>query len=135
MNDERPLAARTYSVTIDRDWRDVYEAIWRPEIFPRWASGLTDASLRPEGDGWIADSADGPVHIRFTPHNDHGVMDHIVETAEGEVHVPLRVVRNGRGAEVMLTLYRQPAMDDERFAADAKWVNRDLARLRSLLNS
>lgn len=125
------LPARTYSISIARDWRALYEAIWKPEIFPKWASGLTEAALRAEGTGWIADGPDGPITIRFTPHNDFGVMDHVVETQDGRlVHVPLRVIPNGDGAEVMLTLFRQPEMSDEDFARDAKWIARDLRALR-----
>jgi len=57
-------------------------------------------------------------------------MDHVVDTGSGDpVHVPLRIVQNGDGAEVMLTLFRQPGMDDERFSGDAKWVMRDLRAL------
>lgn len=61
-------------------------------------------------------------------------MDHWVDLGDGNViYIPLRVIQNGEGAEVMLTLFRQPDMDDERFAADAKWINRDLAALKSLI--
>ncbi|WP_157215937.1 polyketide cyclase [Flavisphingomonas formosensis] len=128
------LPARTFSVSIRREWRAVYERIWRPEYFARWASGLAQSELR-EADGyWLADGAEGPVRIRFTPHNDYGVMDHFIETDDGQaIHVPLRVVQNGDGAEVMLTLFRQPGMDEERFSADIKWVNRDLKALKALI--
>jgi hypothetical protein len=126
------LAARTYSISIDRNWQALYEAIWRPEIFPNWASGLTESDLRRGGTGWIADGPEGPVTIRFTPHNDYGAMDHVVETEDGRhVHIPLRVIANGEGAEVMLTLFRQPGMTDEEFARDAKWITRDLRALKT----
>ncbi|OAN54367.1 polyketide cyclase [Sphingobium sp. TCM1] len=125
------LPSRTYSISIDRNWRDLYEAIWRPEVFPKWASGLSESDLREEDGKWIADGPEGAITIRFTPHNDYGVMDHWVDTGEGkEVHVPLRVIQNGEGSEVMLTLFRQPGMDDEMFARDAKWINRDLRTLK-----
>jgi hypothetical protein len=130
------LPARTFSVSIHYDWRALYERIWRPEFFPSWASGLAESNLRTEGDHWYADGPEGPIHIRFTPHNEHGVMDHFVDTGGGpEVHVPLRIVQNGDGAEVLLTLFRQPETDDERFAADARWVNRDLKKLKALIES
>ena len=136
MTNDKPLPSRTYSVTIDRDAKSLYEAIWRPEFFARWASGLSDSDLRADGDEWLTDGPEGPVRITFTPHNDYGVMDHYVEPGDGSrVHVPLRVVPNGRGAEVLLTLYRQPGMTDETFAGDAKWIARDLARLRSVASS
>lgn len=128
------LPARTYSVTINHEWQTLYEKIWRPEFFPRWASGLAESDLRNDGDHWLADGPDGPVRIRFTPHNLYGVMDHYVDIGEGtEIYVPLRVLQNGSGAEVMLTLFRQPSMDDERFASDIKWVNRDLKALKNLI--
>lgn len=128
------LPARTYSVSIACNWQVLYERIWRPEFFARWASGLAESGLRRSGEHWVADGPEGPVRIRFTRHNDHGVMDHFVDTGDGnEIHIPLRVIANGEGAEVMLTLFRQPDMDDERFAADAKWVNRDLNALRRLI--
>jgi len=128
------LPARTFSVSIRTGWEAVYERIWQPEFFPTWAAGLSESDLRPDGDHWLADGPDGPIRIRFTPHNAFGVMDHFVDTGEGgEIHVPLRVVANGNGAEVMLTLYRQPDMTDERFAADIKLVNRDLKALKHLI--
>jgi len=128
------LPARTFSVSIRREWQGVYERIWHPEFFARWASGLAQSELREEGGQWLADGAEGPVRIRFTPHNAFGVMDHSIETDDGQViHVPLRIVPNGDGAEVLLTLFRQPEMDDERFAADIKWVNRDLKALKALV--
>lgn len=127
------LPARTFSVSIKREWRDLYEQIWHPEFFAKWASGLAQSELRQDDKGWHTDGADGPVRIRFTPHNEYGVMDHAVETDTGtEIHVPLRIIQNGDGAEVMLTLFRQPDMDDERFSADTKWVVRDLKRLKEL---
>ena len=124
------LAARTFSVSIAREWRALYEEIWRPQIFPKWASGLSESQLLPRGDYWLAEGPEGAVRIRFTGHNEYGVMDHVVDTGSGDpVHVPLRIVQNGDGAEVMLTLFRQPGMDDERFSGDAKWVMRDLRAL------
>jgi len=128
------LPARTFNVSIAHEWRALYERIWRPEFFPNWASGLAQSNLRCEQNVWLADGPEGSIRIRFTPHNAFGVMDHWVEIGTGsEVHVPLRVVENGDGAEVMLTLFRQPEMDDEKFAADVRWVNRDLKALKALI--
>jgi hypothetical protein len=128
------LPSRTFSVSINRDWQALYEQIWRPEYFLKWATGLAQSELRQSENGWLADGPDGPIRIRFAPHNEHGVMDHFVETPDGnEVYIPLRVIQNGEGAEVMLTLFRQPEMDEERFSADAKWVVRDLKALKALV--
>lgn len=44
----------------------------------------------------------------------------------------MRVLANGDGAEVMLTVFRQPSMTAEKFAADLQWVERDLLALKAL---
>jgi len=125
--------ARTISVSIDRDWREVYDLACVPENFPRWASGLA-SGLERTGEEWAAQGPEGPVRIRFSPPNDFGVLDHVVVTEEGvEIRCPLRVVANGTGCEVMFTLFRTPGMSQETFAADAEWVGRDLQALRDLL--
>lgn len=127
------LEARTMSISVNRPWRELYEDIWRPESFARWASGLSKSSLRIVDDWWEADGPEGPVRIRFTDHNPYGVMDHYVDTGSGLiVYVPMRVIPNGHGAEVLLTLFRQPRMSDTKFLEDADWVQRDLLSLRSL---
>jgi hypothetical protein len=128
------LESRTLSVSIDRPWQELYELIWRPEAFQQWASGLSNASLEKDGDVWKAQGPGGPVRIRFTDHNAFGVMDHYVDVGGGViVYVPLRVVANGEGAEVMLTLFRQEGMTDAQYAADAETIARDLGALADLM--
>lgn len=128
--------ATTFSISINRPWREAYDAIWRPEFFPRWASGLARSDLRRDGDRWVAQGPEGEVRIRFSDRNDHGVMDHVVDVGGGvDVHIPLRVIANGDGAEILITLFRQPDMDDEKFAADAAMMKRDLRTLKTLLEA
>ncbi len=45
----------------------------------------------------------------------------------------MRIVANEEGAEVLFTLFRQSGMSDDKFAADAEWVVRDLIALKSLV--
>jgi len=128
------LPATTFGISINRAWRDAYESIWRPEAFAQWAAGLARANLRRDGGVWKADGPQGPIMIRFSDRNDFGVMDHWVEAGDGvEIYVPLRVVANGDGCEVLITLFRLPLMDDAMFAADAAAMKRDLATLKTVL--
>lgn len=128
------LLSRTFSVSINHEWKALYELIWRPEFFPRWATGLSESDLRRQGEMWVTDGPDGPISIRFTDYNDYGIMDHHVAIdAASEIYVPLRVIPNGDGAEVILTLFRQPDMDEDRFSSDVKCVMRDLRKLKALI--
>jgi len=45
----------------------------------------------------------------------------------------MRVFPNHDGSELVFTLYRRPDMSDQDFAEDAKAVEKDLAKLKTLL--
>lgn len=126
--------ARILSVSIERDWREVYGFVSIPQNFPRWAAGL-GKRFEQRGNEWIAEDPSGqPIRIRFSESNDYGVLDHtVVDVNGGETHNALRVVPNGSGAEMMFTLLRKPHMSEDEYAADAAAIARDLETLRSLL--
>ena len=111
----------------------MYEFVSNPENIPKWAKGL-GKSVRKQGTYWIADSPQGSVKFRFAEKNDFGVVDHHVTTASGiDVYVPMRVLANGTGSEVLLTLFRLPDMTGEKYAEDMKMVEQDLQTLKDLL--
>jgi hypothetical protein len=120
-------------VRIERPAGEAYDFLSVPENFAKWASGLGGA-LRKVGAEWIAETPDGPVRVRFSERNRFGVLDHAVTLPQGRsVYVPLRVLARERGCELELTLFRQPDISDEKFAADAEWVMRDLQAAKRIL--
>ncbi|CAN5302252.1 polyketide cyclase [soil metagenome] len=124
---------RPMTTSIARAAAEVYAFAQKPESFPQWAAGL-GSGLTRDGALWISHGPDGDVHVRFSPENPYGVLDHWVTLPGGtELSIPLRVVANGDGAEVTLTLFRAPGMDDATFARDQAMVAQDLARLKALL--
>ena len=124
---------RKLSVSINRSAVEAYEFLSVPENFPKWATGL-GASLRRVGGDWMVETPEGPATVRFSEPNSHGVLDHAVRLPRGAtVYVPLRVVATGEGCELVLTVFRQPEMSDEKFAADLEWVKRDLQTAKQLL--
>jgi hypothetical protein len=127
--------ARIVHISIERNWRDVYDFAAKPENMALWASGL-GSGLEADGENWVAHGPLGSVRVKFAPENDFGVMDHIVTMASGlEVHNALRVVPNGDGAEVMFTLLRLPDVSEEQFEADFRWVLKDLNTLKKHLET
>lgn len=126
---------RHLSVSIARAPDEVYAFASTPENLPRWATGLASAIRRVDGE-WIADGPAGPVKVRLAPRNELGVLDHRVLPESGPpILVPIRVIPNGGGSEVILTLVRERAVSDEEFARDAAWVARDLDALKRILES
>jgi hypothetical protein len=45
----------------------------------------------------------------------------------------MRVVKNGDGSEVMLTVFQTPEMTDERYAEDIRTVEKDLNHLKTII--
>ena len=127
------LKSKTISVSIYRDPRDVYEFVSDPANLPKWAAGL-GSSIEKINDQWIASTPQGPAKIRFVDRNHFGVLDHYVTSAPGtKVYVPMRVVPNADGTELIFTLFRLPGMTDEKFAQDTMLVLTDLMALKNLL--
>lgn len=123
--------SRTLSVPIARPPDEVYDYVADLGNLPRW-SYFTSAEAQADGS-WVVGTPSGPLELRIVDHNRLGVLDHVVRLASGEMRIPMRVVANGDGAEVLFTVFRAPGMTDEAFAVDVAQVEEDLARLRDVL--
>jgi hypothetical protein len=106
-----------------------------PRNLPQWASGLC-RSVRQEGNAWRVDTGEGEVGLEFTGPAEHGILDHVVTLSpDVQVYVPMRVVPNGEGCEVLFTLFRPPAMTDARLSQDIALVTADLQALKALMEA
>jgi hypothetical protein len=127
------VESRTIIVRIDRPFDNVYEFLVDPANWNQWAFGL-GKNIRRSKDGWIADSDGGVARVQFTSQNSFGVVDHTVIRPSGQrVYIPMRLIANSSGCELMFTLFREPNMSDAQFASDAGFVQRDLNGLKRLL--
>jgi len=72
--------------------------------------------------------------VKFAEENRFGVLDHEVTLPSGvKVYNPMRVFPNNDGSELVFSLYRRPDVSDQEFADDAESVEKDLAKLKTLL--
>ena len=125
--------AKHISVSINRSAAQVYEFASNPENLPKWAAGLS-GSIRKVNEDWIAESPMGRAKVKFAGKNKLGVLDHDVTLPSGvTVYNPMRVFPNNDGSELVFTLYRRPDVSDREFAEDAKSVEKDLTKLKTLL--
>lgn len=114
-------ASRHVAVSIDRSAEDVYDYVVDPANLAEWASGVGSA-----------------VAVGFVERNPWGVLDHDVTLPSGEIlRVPMRVVPDGAGCEVVLTVRPGPGPgpDDDALDRDAAAVAADLATLKRLLDA
>ena len=124
---------RHISVSIDRPPDEVYSFVSNPENLAKWATGL-GGSIKEVNGEWLADAPMGKVKIKFAEENKFGILDHEVFLESGEtINNPMRVIANGKGSEIFFTLIRPPGVSDEKFAQDARWVEKDLKILKGLL--
>jgi len=125
--------AKHISVSINRSAAQVYEFASNPENLPKWAAGLSGAIKKIDED-WIAEAPMGRVKVKFAEKNQFGVLDHDVTLPSGvKVYNPMRVFLNNDGSELVFTLYRRQEVSDQEFAEDANAVEKDLAKLKTLL--
>lgn len=124
------------SVGINRPTSEVYDFAADPLKLPSWAAGLAGSKVERDGDQWFTESPMGRVRFTFAPRNDFGVLDHDVTLPSGEtVYNPLRVIRDGDGCEVVFTLRQRAEMTEEEFERDVDAVARDLATLKSMVET
>lgn len=128
--------SHTITVQIDRPLDEVYDFLSDPTNLGRWATVPGGGFSHVGGLDWRADTPSGPVVIRYTERNRHGVMDHTVFRAgEAPVRIPMRVFANGEGSELTYTIFRRPGMSAEAFASEAEWVATELAVAKSVLEA
>jgi hypothetical protein len=127
------LASHTIAISIARAPRDVAAFVADLRNMPQWAGAFCKA-VRQVGNEWRVDTGQGEVGLRFTGDTRQGVLDHEVTLGDGlTVQMPLRVVPNQEGSEVLFTLFRLPGMSDERLAQDMDMMRADLQQLKQVL--
>ena len=124
------------STSIDRHADEVYAFVTDPANLSTWAKGLAESPLRQVEGEWVAYSPLGRVTVAFVDPNDLGVADHDVTLPSGETVTNLmRIFANGDGCDVVFSVRRLAAMSEADFASDVNAVVRDLAALRSLMET
>ena len=127
----------TVGVSIARDYDFVYDFLATPKNLFTWADELGTA-FHPEGPlDWVAEAPvaiDGPVTIRFSPRNIHGVLD-VMALKAGIVvfQAPVRLMRNGAGCELTIGVWHRVEDGEAKRLSDVEWARSDLLTLKTVL--
>jgi len=109
------VKTRLLSVSIDANPEPVYAFVADPLNLPKWAAGLGRSISKIDGR-WMVETPNGVVTVEFAPKNTLGVLDHTVTRPDGNrVYLPIRVVANGSGSELVFTLFQTAQMSDAEF--------------------
>lgn len=129
------LRSKTIGVSIERPPAEIHSFVSDPANLPAWAAGL-GRSVKRSAEGWLVETESGWVRIRFAPPNEFGILDHYVTLpGDPEVLVPMRVMPNGTGSEVIFTVFQPPEMSDAQFAEDVALVEHDLRTLKRVMET
>jgi hypothetical protein len=124
-----------FHLILNRPAAEVYAFLAKPQNYAEWAA-VTGRMVQIGPQDWRVDTAFGERIIRFCELNSFGVLDHAVYRAgEEPMMLPMRVVPNGEGSELMFLFFRRPDMSDEQFASSIEWINVDFLTLRSLIET
>jgi hypothetical protein len=131
-----PVRSITKSVAIDRDPDAVFDYLADAANWPHWAvANVRSVSPSPQPGWWDMETPRGPGRLHIQGDRRFGILDHDFVNDEAHWTVPARVVRNGRGAEFMMTFYQPPALSDATFDGLIALVGDELATLKRILEA
>jgi hypothetical protein len=91
-------------------------------------------SVSPGHDGWFnAITKFGEGQLRVNPVREFGILDHTWKDPQASWEVYARVVPNGDGSTVMMTLFQPPLMDNQQFDHAMKEMDAEMNKLREIL--
>jgi hypothetical protein len=126
---------KNISISINKPVNEVYEFASNPENFPIWVEFIKSMTKQTKNN-WLAETDLGNIEIEFVPKNEFGIIDHLVTLPDSStVNNPMRVIENGKGSELVFTLFWMPNRTEEEFNQDAKLVENDLKKIKRILET
>lgn len=128
--------AHTFTIPIERPASVVYDYLANPKNHPSWSAMSPDGYHRLENGDWAGQTSFGLRHVRFTPPNPFGVLDHAVFEPGGEIlFSPMRVIANEESSLLLLTFFQRAGMSEELFASTLEWIEVDLLTLKTVVEA
>jgi hypothetical protein len=130
----------TVTVTIDAPYEQVARELADAAHHPDWANEFFAGPARPaERDEYIAPvpMMGGDVHFRIDADTERGIFDHYLAPVGQDYGdpLPVRLIRNGDGADVLWTLSRPPGLPDEQWRIGLASMQRELHNLKARVES
>ena len=104
-----------------------------PKNWPQYAV-VNLRSVSPGQGGWFnVVTKFGKGELKVNGVKELGLFDHIWKDPQATWQVYSRVVPNGDGSTVMMTLFKPPAMSDEQFDRSMEEMDIEMAKLKEIL--
>ena len=121
------------SVDIQADPDQVFAFLANPMNWPQYAV-VNLRFVSPGQDGWFdAVTKFGAGELKVNSVKELGVFDHVWKDPQATWQVYSRVVPNGEGATVMMTLFQPAVMNDQQFDEAMKEMEKEMKKLKEIL--
>ena len=91
-------------------------------------------SVSPGQNGWFnAVTQFGEGELKVNPVREFGILDHTWKDPQASWQVYSRVVPNGDGSTVIMTLFQPPVMDDQQFDRAMNEMDIEMNKLKEIL--
>ena len=123
----------TKSADIQAPPEKAYAFLADPMNWPEYAV-VNLRSVSPGQDGWFkAVTKFGEGELKINGVKELGLFDHVWKDPQATWKVYSRVVRNGDGSTVTMTLFQPPVMSNEQFDHAMKEMDVEMAKLKEIL--
>jgi hypothetical protein len=129
------LQTRTIAVTIDAPLAQVAADLADPTTHPSWATEFYAGPVRPAAGGEFTASVPmmgGEIHHRIDADTSRGILDlyFALQGAPYGPPIPVRLVPNGDGVDVLWTLARFPGVSEQAWEQGLASMGRELQALK-----
>ena len=108
-------ASITKTISIEASSEKVFDYLADARNWPEWAIVNVKSIEDDDGEWFKMETPFGEGKLRIRANEEFGILDHDFDSPEASWTVPARVVKNGEGAEFVITFYKPPAFTDEFF--------------------
>ena len=125
----------TKTISIDAPMDRVFAFLSDAANWPKWAIVNVKSVKRADDHWWDMETPGGMAKLRIRPSAEFGILDHDFDAPDASWTVPARLVPNGSGCTFMITFFQPPPFTKEFFEEQAALVGKELAQLKSLMES
>lgn len=128
-------ASITKSITINAPVSKVFAFLSNLANWPKWAVNNVVAVKPGSSDWWAMETRTGLGRIRITTDEASGALDYDLVSSGVQWSVSGRVIAKSGGSELALTFTQPPSASREAFEKQAGLADKELARLKEVLES
>jgi hypothetical protein len=132
---ELTSSVATKSIVIDAPVSKVFSFVSNLANWPKWAIANVVAVKPGSGEWWAMETRTGLGRIRIRPDEASGVLDYDLISSGVQWNVTARVAAKGQGTEFTLAFVPPPSISQEGFAKHVALADKELARLKQLMEA